>query len=48
MNGKKIMNTRLNNLSDEDLKIVMNASKGKLLNAEQKQKFRNHYTKKIK
>lgn len=47
MNGKQIMSTRLNNLTDEELVNAMQKAKGKKLTHEQKIKFSNHYKKKI-
>lgn len=44
---KQIMNTRLNNLTDEELFNVMQKAKGKKLTHEQKIKFSNHYKKNI-
>lgn len=42
-----MIQTRLSHLSDENLLLAINASKGKKLTEEQKVKFSKHYTKKI-
>lgn len=44
---KKMIQTRLSHLSDENILLAMNTIKGKKLTQEQKIKFSNHYTKKI-